>query len=91
MRRRAGCGARARAALEFARLQWWIGLALLPLTAWYFGEISIVGPLVNLVAIPFFNACLVPLAVLATLALSLDARRGVGGAARARGRVRSPA
>ena len=28
----------ARAALEFVRLQWWIGLALLPLTAWYFGE-----------------------------------------------------
>ena len=63
----------ARAALEFARLQWWIGFALLPLTAWYFGEISLVGPLVNLVAIPFFNACLVPLAVLATLGLSVDA------------------
>ena len=63
----------ARAALELARLQWSIGLALLPLTAWYFGEISVVGPVVNLVAIPFFNACLVPLAVLATLGLSLDA------------------
>ena len=63
----------ARAALAFVRLQWWIGLALLPLTAWYFGEISTVGPLVNLVAIPLFNACLVPLAVLATLALSFDA------------------
>jgi competence protein ComEC len=62
----------ARAALAFMRLQWWIGLALLPLTAWYFGEISIVGPVVNLVAIPLFNVCLVPLAVLATLALSLD-------------------
>jgi competence protein ComEC len=63
----------ARAALEFARLQWWIGFALLPLTAWYFGEISAVGPIVNLVAIPFFNACLVPLSVLVTLGLSLDA------------------
>ena len=63
----------ARAAFEFARLQWWIGFALLPLTAWYFGEISAVGPIVNLVAIPFFNACLVPLAVLVTLGLSLDA------------------
>jgi competence protein ComEC len=62
----------ARAVLELARLQWWIGFALLPLTAWYFGEISAVGPIVNLVAIPFFNACLVPLAVLATLGLSLD-------------------
>jgi competence protein ComEC len=60
----------ARMALEFVRLQWWIGLALLPLTAWYFGEISLVGPLVNLVAIPFFNVCLVPLTVLVTTVLS---------------------
>jgi competence protein ComEC len=59
--------------LEFVRLQWWIGLALLPLSAWYFGEASIVGPLVNLLAIPFFNFVLVPLSVLATLALSSDA------------------
>ena len=65
-----------RAALEFARLQWWIGFALLPLTAWYFGEVSVVGPVVNLVAIPFFNACLVPLAVLVTLGLSFDAVAG---------------
>lgn len=57
-------------ALEFAGLQWWIGLALLPLTLAYFGEISLVGPLVNLVAIPLFNLLLVPLTVLATLALS---------------------
>jgi competence protein ComEC len=62
-----------RVVLEFARLQWWIGFALLPLTAWYFGEVSVVGPFVNLVAIPFFNACLVPLAVLVTLGLSVDA------------------
>jgi competence protein ComEC len=63
--------------LEFVRLQWWIGLALLPLAAWYFGEISVVGPLVNLVAIPFFNVCLVPLTVLTTLALSFDALAAV--------------
>jgi competence protein ComEC len=63
----------ARIALEFVRLQWWIGLALLPLTGWYFGEVSLVGPLVNLPAIPFFNVCLVPLTVLITIALSFDA------------------
>jgi competence protein ComEC len=62
-----------RVVLEFVRLQWWIGLALLPLTAWYFGEVSVVGPLVNLVAIPLFNLVLVPLTVLATLGLSFDA------------------
>ena len=65
-------GRAARGVLEFARLQWWIGLALLPLTAWHFREISLVGPVVNLVAIPFFNAGLVPLAVLVSLGVSAD-------------------
>jgi competence protein ComEC len=59
--------------LEFVRLQWWIGFGLLPLTVWYFGEVSLVGPLVNVVAIPFFNLVLVPLAVIATVVVSLDA------------------
>jgi competence protein ComEC len=63
----------ARGAHELVRLQWWIGLALLPLTAWFFGEASIAGPLVNLIAIPLFNLVLVPLTVLTTLALSFDA------------------
>jgi competence protein ComEC len=60
-------------ALAFVRLQWWIGLALVPLTVAYFGEVSVVGPLVNLVAIPLFNLVLVPLTVLATIGLSFDA------------------
>jgi competence protein ComEC len=60
-------------ALAFVRLQWWIGLALVPLTVAYFGETSVVGPLVNLVAIPWFNLVLVPLTVLATIGLSFDA------------------
>jgi competence protein ComEC len=57
-----------RAARELAAWQWWIGLALLPLTVLYFGELSAIGSLVNLVAIPFFNAVLVPLVVTATMA-----------------------
>jgi competence protein ComEC len=60
-------------ALAFVRLQWWIGLALVPMTLAYFGEVSLVGPLVNLVAIPLFNLVLVPLTVLATIGLSFDA------------------
>jgi competence protein ComEC len=63
----------AGASSMFARLQCSIGLALVPLTVAYFGEISLVGPFVNLVAIPFFNAVLVPLAVVATIALSFAA------------------
>ena len=69
-----GLAARGRdTALAFVRLQWWIGLALVPLTVGYFGEMSIVGPLVNLVAIPWFNLVLVPFTVLATVGLSFDA------------------
>jgi competence protein ComEC len=60
-------------ALEFVRLQWWIGLGLLPLTVSYFGEVSLVGPVVNIVAIPFFNLVLVPLVVVATVVVSVDA------------------
>lgn len=59
------------AARTFVALQWAIALALVPLTAWYFGELSLVGPVVNLIAIPVFNFALVPLAVLATAAVSL--------------------
>ena len=76
--RRAVCGAARAPRSSSLRLQWWIGFALLPLTAWYFGEVSLVGPLVNLVAIPFFNACLVPLTVLVTLAAIARRRRDLG-------------
>jgi competence protein ComEC len=61
----------------FVALQWSIGLALLPVTAWYFGEISLAGPLVNLVAIPLFNAVLVPLTVLASVAFSFEPLVGI--------------
>jgi len=62
-----------RALRDVVGLQWAIGLALLPLTAFYFGEISTVGSIVNLAAIPWFNFVLVPLTLLATLACSVDA------------------
>src|SRR4029078_8839377 len=62
----------ARMAAEIGALQWSIGCALLPLTAVFFGEISVVGPRVNLVAIPLFNLVLVPLTLLATLLLQVD-------------------
>ncbi|HEX6999972.1 MAG TPA: DNA internalization-related competence protein ComEC/Rec2 [Gammaproteobacteria bacterium] len=66
-------GRLARLAQQFAALQTTIGIALLPLTAVFFGEVSLVGPLVNLAAIPWFNLVLVPLTLLATLALPLGA------------------
>jgi competence protein ComEC len=46
-----------------------MSLALLPLTAWFFGEASLVGALSNLVAVPFVSFVIVPLCLLAVLAL----------------------
>lgn len=62
-----------RSAGALFALQWSIGCALLPLTAAFFDEVSLVGPLVNLVAIPLFNLVLVPFTLLATLLLQVDA------------------
>jgi competence protein ComEC len=44
-------------------------LALLPLTVWFFGQASLVGPLANLVAVPFISFVIVPLTLLASALL----------------------
>jgi competence protein ComEC len=36
-------------------------LALLPLTVWFFGQASLIGPLANLAAVPFVSFVIVPL------------------------------
>jgi competence protein ComEC len=41
-----------------------MGLALLPLTVWFFGQASLVGPLANLIAVPFISFVLVPCTLL---------------------------
>jgi competence protein ComEC len=61
-----------RPAATLLALQWSIGFALLPLTAAFFDEVSVVGPLVNMIAIPLFNLVLVPLTLLATLLLQVE-------------------
>ena len=55
----------------FARVQWNITLALVPLSSLFFGEISLVSPLVNVLAIPFFSLVMVPLTLASTAALAL--------------------
>lgn len=78
--RRFGLFARARETVNtrsgwrfrlFARVQWNITLALVPLSSLFFGEISLVSPLVNFVAIPFFSLVMVPLTLASTAALFL--------------------
>lgn len=51
---------------ELMRVQWRIGLALLPLTVAWFSTVSIAGLFVNLLAIPIFSFVLVPLVLLGT-------------------------
>ncbi|HEY5623764.1 MAG TPA: DNA internalization-related competence protein ComEC/Rec2 [Gammaproteobacteria bacterium] len=60
---------------EAVTLQWRLCLGLLPMTAFFFAEVSLVAPLVNLVAIPFVSFGLVP----ATLAAAAAAVLDVGG------------
>jgi competence protein ComEC len=48
-------------------------LALLPLTAWFFGQASLPGPLANLVGIPLISLAIVPLCLLGLLALPVSA------------------
>lgn len=57
---------------EAARTQWGISLGLAPVVAYLFGEISLISPVVNFVAIPLFGLVLVPLTLAATLALLLE-------------------
>lgn len=51
--------------------QWVASVGLLPLTVWFFGQASVVGPLANLFGIPLVTLVVVPLALLGTL-LSLS-------------------
>lgn len=44
-------------------------VALLPLGVWFFGEASLIGAFANLVAVPLVSFVIVPLCLLATLAL----------------------
>ena len=61
-------GARSREAWfkTFGRAQWISALGLLPLTLWFFQQGSVIGPLANLVAVPWISLISVPLVLIAT-------------------------
>ncbi len=50
-------------------LQWGIALGLLPLMLVFFQQVSLVGPLANLVAVPVFGLLVVPLTLLGAVGL----------------------
>ena len=53
----------ARALGAALRTQWAATVALLPLGAWFFASVSLIGPLANAVAIPLVSAVVTPLAL----------------------------
>lgn len=61
----------ASRAIRWIRLQGGLAVLLWPLSLLFFGQVSMIGPLVNLVLIPWFSLVLVPLALIGTLAWSV--------------------
>lgn len=57
-------------AWQWGRAQVWVALGLLPPLLWLFGQVSLVGPLANLIAVPLFSLALLP-AVLISAPLAL--------------------
>jgi competence protein ComEC len=54
---------------EMPRVQLLLSVALLPLTVWFFGQGSLIGPLANLLAVPWISFIVVPVTVAASLLL----------------------
>lgn len=62
---------------DMPRTQLWLSLSLLPVTVWFFGQASLVGPLANLVAVPWISFIVVPVTVAASLLLVIAPVLGV--------------
>ncbi|MEJ2213863.1 MAG: DNA internalization-related competence protein ComEC/Rec2, partial [Gammaproteobacteria bacterium] len=58
--------------VRLIKMQLVISLALMPLTLWFFQQVSVISPLVNLVLIPLFSFLIVPAALLTALLSFLD-------------------
>ena len=54
-----------------ARVQWYMSLGLVPVSALFFNEVSLISPFVNVIAIPLFSFALVPLTLLAAATTQL--------------------
>ena len=60
-----------RPVVGVARVQWYMSLGLVPVTALFFNEVSLISPFVNVIAIPLFSFVLVPLTLLAAATVHL--------------------
>ncbi|HYM34621.1 MAG TPA: DNA internalization-related competence protein ComEC/Rec2, partial [Steroidobacteraceae bacterium] len=70
---RIGLHSKAR---EYFRSQTVVTIGLAPLLIGTFGNLSLISPLVNLIAIPFFTLAIVPLVLIATLLLTMSTTLG---------------
>ncbi len=52
---------------DIPRLQLTLSLALLPMSVWFFGQGSLIGPLANLIAVPWVSFLIVPFTVAGSL------------------------
>lgn len=52
---------------EMPRMQLLLSMAMLPLTVWFFGQASLIGPIANLIAVPWISLVIVPLTVSGSL------------------------
>jgi competence protein ComEC len=53
--------------MGFIRAQWVVSLGLLPLCIGFFSQTTVIGPFVNMIAIPWISLIVVPLALLGVL------------------------
>lgn len=67
----AGLLGRPAAVGSLIRVQLAVGVGLLPVIVALFGQLSLVAPIVNLIAVPLFSLLVVPAALLGTLLLFL--------------------
>ncbi|GHA15577.1 DNA internalization-related competence protein ComEC/Rec2 [Arenicella chitinivorans] len=63
--------AKGRGQVGLVRIQLALWLGMLPLTLLFFGRVSLISPIVNLVAVPLFCLLLIPATLLAALLLTL--------------------
>ncbi len=56
---------------QLGGVQWVVAIGLVPLLLLFFGQLSLISPLVNFIAVPLFTFLLVPLALLVLLLMPL--------------------
>lgn len=57
---------------QLFRIQWALALGLLPLTSLFFSQVSVIAPLMNIIAVPWVGLIVVPLSLAGTLMIPVS-------------------